>query len=119
MQLEQAQRQAERALDLLDGLEVMAEAAARCYEIETGRAYLPPSGGRSGRGARLTGAVFEASAWLETHDRAQAARFRVEGLPLAVAGDRDWSDHADVWDVLDRCRTRYREGPWRGVGPLS
>lgn len=108
MQLEDAQRDAERARDLLDGLEVMAEAAARCYEIETGRAYLPPSGGRTGREARLTGAVFEARAWLETHERAQAARFRIEGRPLAVAGERDWSDHARVWDVLDRCRARFR-----------
>ena len=109
MQIETAQRQADRARDLLDGIEVMAEAAARCYEIETGRAYLPPAGGRSGRTARQTGAVFEAQAWLEAHEREQAARFRVEGRPLAVAGDRDWTDHAQVWDVLDRCRTRYRE----------
>ena len=95
--------------DRLDGLEVMADAAARCYEIETGRAWLPPSGGRSGREARETGAVFEARAWIEAHERAQAARFRIEGRPLAVAGERDWSDHARVWDVLDRCRARYRE----------
>ena len=109
MQIEQAQRQADRARDLLDGIEVMAEAAARCYEIETGRAYMPPSGDRSGRDARLTGGVFEAKAWLEAHERAQAARFRIEGRPLAVAGDRDWTDHARAWDVLDRCRMRYRE----------
>jgi len=51
--------------------------------------------------------VFEARDWLEAHEREQAARFRVEGLPLAVAGDRDWGDHARVWNILDRCRTRY------------
>ena len=108
-QIEEAQRQADRMRDLLDGLEVMAVAAARCYEMETGRAYLPPSGGRSSL-RHLTGAVFEAQAWLEAHEREQAARFRIEGLPLAVAGDRDWSDHARVWDILDRTRERFRSG---------
>ena len=108
VQIEQAQRQADRARDLLDGLEVMAEAAARCYEIETGRAYMPPSGGRSGRDARQTGGVFEAREWLEAHEREEAARYRIEGLPLAVAGDRDWIDHERVWDILDRTRERFR-----------
>lgn len=109
-QIEDAQRQADRMRDLLDGLEVMAEAAARCYEVETGRAYLPPSGGRSGRAAHLTGAVFEAQEWLDAHEREQAARFRIDGIPLAVAGDRDWMDHARVWDILDRTRERFRSG---------
>jgi len=48
-QIEKTQRQVDRARDLLGGLEMMADAAARCYEIETGRAYMPPSGGRTGR----------------------------------------------------------------------
>ena len=109
MQMEEAQRDAERARDRLDALEVIAEAAARCYEIETGRAYLPPAGGRRGTDARKTGALFEARAWIEAHEKSEAARFRVEGRPLAVAGNRDWIDHARVWDVLDRCRTRYRD----------
>jgi len=109
-QIEDAQRQADRMRDLLDGLEVMAEAAARCYEVETGRAYLPPSGGRSGRMAHLTGGVFEAQEWVDAYEREQAARFRVDGIPLAVAGDRDWMDHGRVWDILDRTRARFRSG---------
>ncbi|WP_419738648.1 DUF2493 domain-containing protein [Ruegeria sp.] len=109
-EIEEAQRQADRLRDLLDGLEVMAEASARCYEVETGRAYMPPSGGRTGRMASLTGAVFEARAWLEADERAEAARFRIEGLPLAVAGERDWIDHARVWDILDRTRVRFQQG---------
>ena len=109
-QIEEAQRQADRMRDLLDGLEVMAAAAARCYEVETGRAYLPPAGGRTGQARHLTGAVFEARLWIDAHEREQAARFRIEGLPLAVAGDRDWVDHARVWDILDRTRARFRSG---------
>ena len=109
-QIEDAQARADRLRDLLDGLGVMSEAAARCYEIETGRAYMPPSGGRSGRVAHLTGAVFEAQEWLDAHEREQAARFRIEGIPLAVAGDRDWLDHERVWDILDRARARFQSG---------
>ena len=119
MQIEAGQRQADRALDVLDGLEVMAEAAARCYEIETGRAFLPASGGRTGRTAHLTGAVFEARAWLEAHERQEAERFRVDGRPLAVAGARDWTDHARVREVLDRSAARYPRSLCQRADPVS
>jgi len=108
VQLDQTRIQAERAFDRLLGLDVMAEAAAHFYEVETGRAYMPPTGERSGRDARLTGALFEARAWIEAHEKMEAERYKIEGRPLAVAGDRGWMDHARVWDVLDRSKARYQ-----------
>ncbi len=103
------QTRAERLRDIRDALAIMAESAARCYEIETGRAYIPPSGGRTNAPAHLTGAIFEARQWLEDHERQQAAQFQMDGTPLALAGDRDWTDHRKVWETLDAIQTRFRE----------
>ena len=110
LQIEEAQTRAERLRDLLSGLEIMAESVARAYEIETGQAFVPASGGRTNKTAHLTGAVFEAKAWIEAHEKEQADRTRVTGRPLAVAGDRDWMDHETIWNILDRARARYKDG---------
>ena len=109
MQIEDTQAKADRARDLRDALDLMAETAAQCYELQTGAAFLPASGGRRSRMAHQTGAVFEAKQWLETHEREQAAQFEIEGTPLALAGDRDWMDHGFIWDTLDKIRARFRE----------
>ena len=109
MQLEQAQAKAERLGDILDGLEVMAESAARCYEVQTGRAFLPSAGGRTSKQAKLSGAIFEARQWIEAHERDQAERNKIAGTPLAIAGARDWANHAQIWDTLDRIQARFRD----------
>ncbi|WP_241484110.1 DUF2493 domain-containing protein [Ruegeria sp. ANG-R] len=109
MQIEDTQAKADKARDLLDALDIMAETAAQCYELQTGAAFLPASGGRKSRLAYESGAVFEARQWLEAHERQQAEQFVIEGTPLALAGDRDWSDHEYIWQMLDKIRVRFRE----------
>ena len=108
-QIENTQAKADRARDLRDALDLMAETAAQCYEHETGAAFLPAAGGRRGKMAHLTGAVFEARGWLEAHERQQAGQFKIDGTPLAIAGDRDWIDTGAIWERLDRIRDRFRE----------
>lgn len=108
-QLEATQAKAERLSELLDALSIMSETAAQCYEQQTGNAFLPASGGRTSKMAKATGAVFEAKQWLETHEREAAKAFQIEGMPLAVAGDRDWSDTALIWGYLDKIRERFRQ----------
>lgn len=107
--IEQEQSKAETMRDLLDALDLMAETAAQCYEVETGNSYIPPSGGRSHKTAHLSGAMFEAKNWLEAHEKQQAEQFKIEGTPLAIAGDRDWADISAIWDRLDKIRNRFRE----------
>lgn len=109
MQLEQAQAKAERLGDIADGLEIMAESAARCYEVQTGRGYIPASGGRNSKAAKQTGAIFEARQWIDAHERQQAERNTIEGTPLAIAGEPIWSDHEQIWQTLDRIRARFAE----------
>lgn len=108
-QIEDTQNTAETLRELRDALDLMAETAAQCYEMETANAYIAPSGGRSKRTAHLTGAMFEAKAWLEAHERQKAEQFKIEGTPLAIAGDRDWADIDAIWHRLDKIRERFRE----------
>ena len=109
MQLEQAQTRAERLGDLTDGLDIMAESAAHCYEVETGRVFMPSAGGRTGKNAKQTGAIFEAKQWIDAHERDHAERNKIAGTPLAIAGDRDWTNHRQIWDMLDRIKTRFSD----------
>lgn len=105
--LTEAQSRADRLRDMRDALDLMAESAARCYELETGKAFIPAAGSRKTSPAHLTGATFEAREWLEAHERQEAKKFVVDGVALAVAGDRDWLDHAKIWDTLDKIKARF------------
>ena len=105
-ELDETQRQFEAAWEKADALKLMAEAAAECYECETGEAYVPVTGGRTTRRAMETGAVFEAKKLLEAADRAEAERNKVEGTFIAVAGSSDWIDPAPIFRRLDAARAR-------------
>lgn len=107
--LEEAQVQFVRLRDIVAGIDVMSEAAAECYEIETGCAFIPVSGSRASARAQETGAVFEARQLLEQHDRETAARSRVDGVPLIVSGASDWTDVDVVFRTLDKVRERIRQ----------
>lgn len=128
--LTEAQTRADTLRDLRDALDIMAESAARCYEIETSKAFIPTAGSRNSIHAHLTGATFEAKEWLTAHERQEAQKFKVEGIPLAVAGTRDWMDHAKIWDYLDRIQARfwdrygepvilYHKGDSKGVDAIA
>lgn len=108
-QTEDTQNKVEILREQRDAFDLLAETAAQCYEAETGGAYIPPSGGRGRSAAHQTGAMFETKAWLEAHEREQAERLKIEGKPLAVAGDRDWADIDAIWNTLDKIRARFRE----------
>ena len=105
-ELEEAQRLFERSWEKALALRLMAEAAAECFERETGGAYVPPTGDRTTKRATETGAVFEARRLLERAEREAAARHACEGTRIAVAGDGDWTDVAAIWSRLDRAREK-------------
>ena len=108
-QLEQSQDNIKRLKAVLDAIDQMAEAAASAYELQTSKAYIPPSGSRVATQAHLTGAVFEAKALLEAQEKEQAERLKVKArMAIAVAGDRDWLDHGAVFDKLDQIRAHIR-----------
>ena len=108
-QIEDGQNKVEALHELQGAIEIMFETAASCYELEVNKAYIPPSGGRSFKTAHMTGAMFEAKAWLEADEAEKAKQFIIEGRPLAVAGDRDWGDIDAIWGVLDKVRARYKQ----------
>jgi hypothetical protein len=79
--LEEAQVRFLQILGIVSVIEVMSKAAAECYEIETGHAFIPAAGSRASVRAQETGAVFEARQLFEQHDRETAGKSKVEGVP--------------------------------------
>jgi hypothetical protein len=53
--------------------------------------------------------MIEARAWLTAHERQEATRYVLEGIPVAVAGDPSWTDDTTLFDVLDRVQDRFRK----------
>ena len=107
--LEEAQSRFLQLREIVGALETMSEAAAECYEIETGHGFIPASGSRASARAQETGAVFEARQLLEQHDRETAAKSKVEGVPLIVSGATDWTDVEVIFSTLDKVRDRIRQ----------
>ncbi|MGY9036444.1 MAG: DUF2493 domain-containing protein [Rhodobacterales bacterium] len=107
--LEEAQARFVQLREIVDAIETMGEAAAECYEVETGNAFIPASGSRASVRAHETGAVFEAKQLLEQHDRETAAKSKVEGVPLIVSGSTDWSDIDVIFRTLDKVRDRIKQ----------
>ena len=107
--LEEAQARFVQLREIVDAIETMGEAAAECYEVETGNAFIPASGSRASVRAQETGAVFEAKQLLEQHDRETAAKSKVEGVPLIVSGATDWTDIDVIFRTLDKVRDRIKQ----------
>ncbi len=107
--LEEAQARFLQLREIVGAIEVMSEAAAECYEIETGHAFIPAAGSRASGRAQETGAVFEARQLLEQHDRETAAKSKVEGVPLIVSGATDWTDIDVIFNTLDKVRERIKQ----------
>lgn len=106
-ELEKAQKDYEVAFEKSIALQLMAEKAAQCYEIETGTAYTPVTGHRTTQSAKDSGAVFEAKQLLDKHDRAQAERNTLSGPKVAVTGCNETTDAATIYRVLDRTLARH------------
>lgn len=107
--LEEAQSRFLHLREIVGAIETMSEAAAECYEVETGHAFIPAAGSRASAKAQDTGAVFEAKQLLEQHDRETAAKSKVEGVPLIVSGATDWTDIDVIFSTLDKVRDRIKE----------
>ena len=107
MELEKTSSRFEILWEKAEALKIMAEKAAQCYEIETGRAYTPVTGNRTTKDALATGAVFEAKDLLNRHDREQAKRNKVKGPKIAIAGDPKAKDCREIYRILDRTFAKY------------
>ena len=95
--------------EIVTAMETMSEAAAECYEVETGNAFIPAAASRSSVRPQQTGAVFEAKQLLEQHDRETAAKSKVEGVPLIVSGATDWTYIDVIFRTLDKVRDWIRQ----------
>lgn len=115
--VEEAQARFLRLREIVSAIEVMSEAAAECYEIETGHAFIPATGSRASVWALGTGAVFEARQLLEQHDRETAEKAKVEGVPLIVSFATDWIDGDVIFNTLDEMCKRVKQNHNQGIFP--
>lgn len=107
--MEDAQKRFLQLREIVGAIETMSEAAAECYEAETGNAFIPASGSRASSRAQETGAVFEAKQLLEQHDRETAKKSKVEGVPLIVSGATNWTNIDVIFNTLDKVRDRIKQ----------
>lgn len=107
VELETAQRAYEIAFEKHIALELMAEKAAQCYELEIGSAYTPVTGNRTSKAALETGAVFEAKQLLDKHDRDRAAKNSIDGPKVVVTGSSETQDCKTIYKILDRTLAKY------------
>ena len=109
MELDKTTSQFETLWEKAEALKIMAEKAAQCYEIETGRAYTPVTGSRTTKDAQANGAVFEAKQLLGKLDREQAERNKVNGPKIVITGDADATDCREIYRILDQTFTKHPE----------
>ena len=107
MELENTTGAFETLWEKADAMKIMAEEAAKCYEIETGQGYTPVTGSRNTKDARATGAVFEAKELLNKHDRELAERNKVAGPKIAITGDINTSDCREIYRILDQTLIKH------------
>lgn len=103
-QLEDVQREMERAESRETALEYMREQAATLYKEAIGDVWVPISGSR--KNPRPTASMIDARDYLRAKAAHDAERLAPKGTRVAIAGGMDFMDVGAVFDALDRARDR-------------
>ena len=104
VELQDAQREYERAEERETALVLMREHAADRYEAETGRPWFPRSGSRTGN--PVTAAMIDARDYMRAVKERKTEALAPEGSRIIIAGGQDFEDHAAIYAALDKARDR-------------
>jgi hypothetical protein len=106
--VELEQRLAEGAvlLDQRAGLEDLRDAAAQQFQHHTGAAWTPRAGSRVNR-RTLTATMIDSRDFLAAQKRADSQVFVPAGPKIAITGGATYTDHARIWDALDKVRAKH------------
>ena len=104
VELQDAQREYERAEERETAFILMREHAADHYEAETGRPWFPRSGSRAGN--PVTAAMIDARDYMRAVKERKTEALAPEGSRVVIAGGQDFEDHAAIFAALDRARDR-------------
>lgn len=106
VELERLLAEGSRLLDQRDGLEDLRDAAARTFQHHTGAVWAPRAGSRVNH-RTLTAAMIDSRDFLAARRRADAQVFVPTGPKVAVTGGAAYTDHAAVWNALDKVLAKH------------
>ena len=86
--------------------ELMRDQAALQFEQHTGSLWRPHNGSMVNRRA-LTAAMIDSRDFLAARRRAETEVMLPPGPRIAFTGGADYTDHALIWDSLDKVRVKY------------
>lgn len=104
VEIQKAQKNAERTDERAITMSLLFAHAAEIYEDRIGKPWTPRNG--SMRGNAKTAAMIDARDYLAAAKQREVEAKCPEGSPVVFAGGQDYQNHDEIWNALDRARNR-------------
>jgi len=108
VELERATREGISLIERRDAMEFFREAAAEQFRLLLRKAWAPRTGPRIQHRA-MTASLIDSRDFLDARLRQKATALLPEGTRIAFTGGSDCSDHAAIWEALDKAKARHPE----------
>lgn len=108
VELERATREGISLIERRDAMEFFREAAAEQFRLLLRKAWAPRTGSRIQHRA-MTASLIDSRDFLDARLRQKASALLPEGTRIAFTGGSDCSDHAAIWEALDKAKARHPE----------
>ena len=108
VELERATREGISLIERRDAMEFFREAAAEQFRLLLRKAWAPRTGSRIQHRA-LTASLIDSRDFLDARLRQKATALLPQGTRIAFTGGSDCSDHAAIWEALDKAKARHPE----------
>ncbi|MEI4507375.1 DUF2493 domain-containing protein [Sphingopyxis sp. CCNWLW253] len=108
VELERATREGISLIERRDAMEFFREAAAEQFRLLLRKAWAPRTGSRIQHRA-MTASLIDSRDFLDARLRQKATALLPVGTRIAFTGGSDCSDHAAIWEALDKAKARYAD----------
>jgi len=108
VELERATREGISLIERRDAMEFFREAAAEQFRLLLRKAWAPRTGSRIQHRA-MTASLIDSRDFHDARLRQKASALLPEGTRIAFTGGSDCSDHAAIWEALDKAKARYAD----------
>ncbi len=92
-----------------DAFEIMRDAAAEAYRVETGSMWRPRRGSHTSQTGKLTSSAIDARDFQRARKDRKTMAHMPQGTLVAIAGGKDIADPAAVIARLDMARAKYAD----------
>ena len=92
-----------------DAFEIMRDAAAEAYRVETGSMWRPRRGSHTSQTGKLTSSAIDARDFQRARKDRKTMAHLPQGTLVAIAGGKDIADPAAVIARLDMARAKYAD----------